>query len=131
MMTDPIADMFARIKNAGLRRFKVVDVPSSRAKSEILRVLEKEGYINGFQKATTAENRSVLRIDLRYYGGKPVINALDRVSKPSRRLYSKVKKIGSVHNGFGIQVLSTSKGVMSDAEARELNVGGEIICRVF
>ncbi|MDR2068109.1 MAG: 30S ribosomal protein S8 [Holosporaceae bacterium] len=130
MMTDPISDMLARIKNAGLRYFDGVDVPSSRIKMGILQVLEREGYINGFEQLKL-EGRSILRVNLRYYEGKPVIKELDRTSKPSCRVYSKLKKIGSVHNGFGIYVLSTSKGIMSDAEAREANVGGEVLCRVF
>jgi small subunit ribosomal protein S8 len=130
MMTDPISDMLARIKNACQRYFETVDIPPSKIKMGILRVLEKEGYINGFQEIME-DNRGVLRVDLRYYEGKPVISMLDRVSKPSRRVYSKLKKISSVFNGFGIYVLSTSKGIMSDAEAKENNVGGEILCKVF
>ena len=130
MMTDPISDMLARIKNACKRYFETVDIPSSKLKAGILRVLEREGYINGF-KEVVVEDRKFLRVELRYYEGKSVIQTLDRVSKPSRRVYSKLKKIGSVFNGFGIYVLSTSKGVMSDAEAKENNVGGEILCKVF
>jgi len=130
MMTDPISDMLARIKNACQRYFETVDIPSSKIKAGILRVLEREGYINGF-KEVSVENRNFLRVDLRYYDGKPVINMLDRVSKPSRRVYSKLKKIAPVYNGFGIYVLSTSRGIMSDAEAKENNVGGEILCKVF
>lgn len=130
MMTDPISDMLARIKNACQRYFETVDIPSSKVKIGILRVLEREGYINGF-KEVKENNRSILKVDLKYYEGKPVIKVLDRVSKPSCRVYSKLKKIDSVFNGFGIYVLSTSKGVMSDAEARENNVGGEILCKVF
>jgi small subunit ribosomal protein S8 len=131
MMTDPISDMLARIKNACQRYFETVDIPSSKIKVGILRVLEREGYINGFQEIEEEGNRRVLRVDLRYYEGKPVIKVLDRVSKPSRRVYSKLKKITSVFNGFGIYVLSTSKGIMSDAEAKENNVSGEILCKVF
>lgn len=130
MMTDPISDMLARIKNACNRYFETVDIPSSKIKAGILRVLEKEGYINGFQEVAV-DGHNFLRVELRYYEGRPVINMLDRVSKPSRRVYSKIKKVGSVYNGFGICVLSTSKGVMSDAEAKENNVGGEVLCKVF
>ena len=130
MMTDSISDMLARIKNACQRYFETVDIPSSKVKVGILRVLEREGYINGF-KEVTENNRKILRVDLKYYEGKPVIKMLARVSKPSCRVYSKLKKISSVFNGFGIYVLSTSKGVMSDAEAKENNVGGEILCKVF
>ncbi|MDR2681518.1 MAG: 30S ribosomal protein S8, partial [Holosporaceae bacterium] len=116
--------------NACQRYFETVDIPSSKIKAGILRVLEREGYINGF-KEVEKDNRNFLRVSLRYYEGKPVINVLDRVSKPSRRVYSKLKKISSVFNGFGIYVLSTSKGIMSYAEAKENNVGGEILCKVF
>jgi len=130
MMTDPISDMLARIKNACMRYFETVDIPSSKVKAGILRVLEREGYINGF-KEIVKDDRDFLRVTLRYYEGKPVIKSLDRVSKPSRRVYSKLKKITNVFNGFGISILSTSKGIMSDAEAKENNVGGEILCKVF
>ncbi|GHU16470.1 30S ribosomal protein S8 [Alphaproteobacteria bacterium] len=130
MMTDPISDMLARIKNACQRYFETVDIPSSKIKAGILRVLEREGYINGF-KEVEKEDRAFLRVSLRYYDGKPVIKVLDRVSKPSRRVYSKIKRVPAVYNGFGIQVLSTSKGIMSDAEAKESNVGGEVLCKVF
>jgi small subunit ribosomal protein S8 len=130
MMTDPIGDMLARIKNACMRYFGTVDVPASKEKAGILRVLEREGYINGF-KEVVVNDFPVLRVDLRYYEGSPVIKTLARVSKPSRRVYSRLKKIGAVFNGFGIYVLSTSKGIMSDSEAKENNVGGEILCKVF
>jgi small subunit ribosomal protein S8 len=130
MMTDPISDMLARIKNACQRYFETVDVPSSKAKAGILRALEKEGYIKGFREIVK-DDRAFLRVTLKYYEGKSVIKELARVSKPSRRVYSRFKKISSVFNGFGIYVLSTSKGIMSDAEAKENNVGGEILCKVF
>ena len=131
MMTDPISDMLARIKNACMRKFETVDIPSSKIKTGILKVLKEEGYINGFKEIEQENGFKALRVTLRYYEGEPVIKVLDRVSKPSRRVYTKLKKIDSVFNGFGIYVLSTSKGVMSDAEAREKNVGGEILCKVF
>jgi small subunit ribosomal protein S8 len=130
MIMDPIADMLARIKNACQRFFSVVDIPSSKIKVGILNVLEKEGYINGFEEVVV-DGRKVLRVVLRYYDGKPVINMLDRVSKSSRRVYSKATKIESVFNGFGINILSTCKGIMSDADAKKSNIGGEVLCRVF
>ncbi|MDR2267852.1 MAG: 30S ribosomal protein S8 [Holosporaceae bacterium] len=130
MMTDPISDMLARIKNACLRRFDVVDVPLSKIKYGILKVLEREGYINGIEEVEV-DGRNFLRVSLKYYEGKSVIKALDRVSKPSRRVYSKLKKVSLAFNGFGIYVLSTSRGILSDAEARDNNIGGEILCRVF
>jgi small subunit ribosomal protein S8 len=130
MMTDPISDMLARIKNACQRYFETVDIPSSKIKAGILQVLEREGYINGFKEVAIG-NFNFLRVDLRYHNGKPVISMLDRVSKPSRRVYSKLKKIAPVCNGFGVSILSTSKGILSDVEAKESNVGGEILCKVF
>lgn len=130
MITDPISDMLARIKNACQRGFKTVDIPPSKIKEGVLKVLEREGYINGFSEIEK-EGRKFFQIVLRYYEGRSVIKILERVSKPSRRMYSKIRKIGGMFNGFGVYVLSTSKGVMSDAEARERNVGGEILCRVF
>jgi small subunit ribosomal protein S8 len=130
MMTDPISDMLARIKNACQRRFKTVDIPLSKVKKGILQALEREGYVNGFEEVGEGVGK-VLRVNLRYYEGEPVVNVLDRISKPSRRVYSKLKKIDSVYNGFGIYVLSTSKGILSDAEAKESNVGGEVLCKVF
>lgn len=130
MMTDPISDMLARIKNACMRYFETVDIPSSKLKVGILQVMEREGYINGFSEVEI-DGRAYLRVNLRYYECKSVIKVLDRVSKPSRRVYSKLKKINSVFNGFGIYILSTSRGIMSDAEAKVNNVGGEILCKVY
>ena len=123
MIVDPISDMLARIKNASQRYFESVDIPSSKIKVGILQVLENEGYINCFEEIKL-EKRVMLRVNLRYHEGRSVIKELDRESKSSCRRYSKLRKIGSVHNGFGIYVLSTSKGIMSDSEARESNVGG-------
>jgi len=129
-MTDPIADMLARMKNAGMRNYLTVDVPASKMKVGILKVLEKEGYIAGFT-SIEKDGHPFIQINLKYFEGKPVIQVLERVSKCSRRVYSKLKRVPRVFNGFGIYVLSTSKGIISDAEARELNVGGEILCKVF
>jgi small subunit ribosomal protein S8 len=130
MIIDPIADMLARIKNACMRCFETVDIPLSKTKANILSVLEREGYINGVAEIEK-EGYKFLRVTIRYYEGRPVIKNLDRVSKSSRRVYSKIRKISPVFNGFGIYILSTSKGIMSDSEARESNVGGEILCKVF
>jgi small subunit ribosomal protein S8 len=130
MITDPVGDMLARIKNACQRYFSTVDIPSSKLKAGILRVLEREGYIGGFEEIQK-DDRRYLRVVLKYYEGASVIKVLDRVSKPSRRVYSKMKKISAVYNGFGIYILSTSAGIVSDVEARKGNVGGEILCRVF
>lgn len=130
MMTDPIADMLARIRNAGMRRFECVDIPSSNIKKGILGVLQREGYINGFSEYEN-DGKQYLRANLRYYDNALVIKVLDKVSKPGRRVYSRIKKLPSVFNGFGIFILSTSKGIMSDAEAKVQNLGGEVLCKVF
>ena len=129
-MTDPIADMLARIKNACMRNYQTVDVPASKIKIGILRVLEREGYILGFSDIEK-DGHPYVRVDLKYHEGKPVIQILERVSKSSCRVYSRLRNIPRVFNGFGIYVLSTSRGVLSDAEAREQNVGGEVLCKVF
>lgn len=129
-MTDPIADMLARIKNASMRSYQTVDVPASKMKAGILRVLEREGYIAGFSDIEK-DGHPYFQIELKYFEGKPVIQVLERVSKSSCRVYSRLKRIPRVFNGFGIYVLSTSKGIISDAEAREQNIGGEILCKVF
>ena len=129
-LTDPIGDMLARIKNSQLRNHKKVEMPSSNFKMKIADVLKNEGYINGFN-VDKNENKQVLIIDLKYNSGSPVISVIERVSKPGRRVYSRATSIPKVMNGLGLAILSTPKGVMSDAEARKNNVGGEIICRVF
>lgn len=129
-MTDPIADMLARIKNACMRGYQTVDVPASNAKAGVLQVLEREGYILGFDRFEK-DGHNYLQVKLKYYDGKPVIQVLSRVSKSSCRVYSKIRNVPRFYNGFGIFVLSTSKGILSDAEAREQNVGGEILCKVF
>lgn len=129
-MTDPIADMLARIKNACLRNYQTVDVPASKMKVGILQVLEREGYILGFENIEK-DGHPYIRVGLKYHDGKSVIQILERVSKSSCRVYSKLNDIPRVFNGFGIYIISTSKGILSDAEAREQNVGGEILCKVF
>lgn len=130
MMTDPIGDMLARMKNAAMRSYKSVLVPYSSIKVGILETLEREGYINGFS-VVEKDGWKYLDVSLRYYDGQPSIRCLERVSKPSRRVYMKRKKLPSVFNGFGIFVLSTSKGILSDSEAKAQNIGGEILCKVF
>lgn len=131
MMTDPIADMLARIRNAQLARHERVEMPASRLKHEIAKILRREGYV----KAARVERRAgkpVLRITLRYdEEGRPAIRELRRISKPGRRVYVGADEIPRVKNGFGIAILSTSKGVLTDREARKLRVGGELICTVF
>ena len=129
-LTDPIGDMIARIKNAQKRNYKKVNLPSSKFKTKIAEVLKSEGYIIDY-KVNEIENKSVLEINLKYNYGNPVINTIERVSKPGRRIFSSAESLPKINNGLGIAILSTPKGVMSDIDARKNKVGGEIICRVF
>jgi len=130
-MTDPLGDMLTRIRN-GLRAKKdLVSAPASRNRQRVLEVLEREGYIRGFEHVDLGGGKAELKIMLKYYEGDPVIQSISRVSSPGRRVYSSVRDLPRIHNGLGISIVSTPKGVLSDAEAREANVGGEIICTVF
>ena len=131
-MTDPVGDLLTRIRNGQSARLDSVTVPASRMRSNVLDVLQREGYIRGFsEKAERNQGFNELRIELKYHEGQPVIRDISRVSKPGRRVYSKVTDLPRVFNGLGISILSTPRGVMSDSEARAANVGGEILCRVF
>ena len=131
-MTDPIADMLTRIRNANKARFKTVNVSMSQMNINIAKVLKKNGYINNYDKVKNEKGRQVLEIILKYPDAKrTVITNIKRISKPGRRVYVPADSIPKVLNGFGIAVLSTSKGVITDAEARELNVGGEILCNIW
>ena len=130
-MNDPIADMLTRIRNSQLRGKSVVNSPASKLRAWVLDVLKDEGYIRGYEKITDEKGFSVLQISLKYYEGLPVIRELKRISKPGRRVYMGAKDIPTVRQGLGLSVVSTPKGVMSDANARSQNVGGEIICTVF
>jgi small subunit ribosomal protein S8 len=129
-VSDPVGDMLARIRNAQERGKSKVVVPPSRLRERVLEVLHKEGYIRGF---TTVEQggKSELEVELKYFDGAPVIKEVHRVSKPGRRVYASVSTLPSVYNGLGIAILSTPKGVMTDADARAQNVGGEVLCTVF
>lgn len=129
-LTDPLGDMLTRIRNAQLRGRSAVSSPSSKLRENVLNVLEREGYIRGFAEIEK-DGRRELEIQLKYFDGAPVISEIKRVSKPGRRVYSAVKDLPLVRNGLGISVLSTPKGVMSDADARAQNVGGEILFRVY
>ncbi|MEK6576191.1 MAG: 30S ribosomal protein S8 [Nitrospirota bacterium] len=130
-MTDPIADMLTRIRNASMRRIEEVDLPSSRIRVEIARILREEGFLKGF-KATKEEGLDVLRLFLKYTEEeRPVISGLTRVSKPGRRVYAGTKEIPPVKRGLGIAIVSTSSGIMTDKEARKNNIGGEVICYVW
>jgi small subunit ribosomal protein S8 len=131
-MTDPIADMLTRIRNANRGRFKSADVLMSRMNVNIADVLKKAGYISGYDTKKEDGDREKLRIYLKYHDAKnAVITDIQRVSRPGRRVYVKGEKIPKVLNGYGTAILSTSRGVMTDQEARELNVGGEILCNVW
>ena len=130
-MTDPIADMLTRIRNGLMAGKSVVDTPASKTRQRILDVLQREGYIRGYTRTEGEANHATLSIELKYMEGEPVIRTINRVSKPGRRVYSSVRDLPRVHNGLGISIVSTPKGVLSDAEARESNVGGEVLCTVF
>tara|TARA_B100001123_G_scaffold347154_1_gene395948 strand:- start:221 stop:616 length:396 start_codon:yes stop_codon:yes gene_type:complete len=129
-LSDPIGDMIARIKNASLRNYKKVQIPASKFKTKIADVLKNEGYIINY-KVESGDGKDVLLIDLKYSSGNPVINSIQRVSKPGRRIFSSAESLPKVSNGLGIAIISTPKGVMTDQDARKNQVGGEIICKVF
>ncbi len=129
-LSDPIGDMIARIKNASLRNYKKVQIPSSKFKLKIADVLKSEGYIIDC-KIINDDGKDNILIDLKYNSGNPVINSIQRVSKPGRRIFSSAESLPKVSNGLGIAIISTPKGVMTDQEARKNQVGGEIICKVF
>ena len=128
---DPIGDMLTRIRNGQMRSLNKISIPFSVFRSEILEVLKKEGYIINFSIDKGENNKKLLLVDLKYYEGQPVIREIKRISKPGRRVYSRATSIPRVHNGLGLAILSTSKGVMSDTDAMKNNLGGEIICKVF
>jgi small subunit ribosomal protein S8 len=131
-MTDPIADMLTRIRNANKARFKTVNINVSQMNVNIAKVLKKAGYINTYDKVKNEKGQQMLEIIMKYPDSKrTVITNIKRVSKPGRRVYVASDSIPKVLNGFGISILSTSSGVITDAEARELNVGGEVLCNVW
>jgi small subunit ribosomal protein S8 len=130
-MSDPLGDMLTRIRNGQRVGKSTVCCPASKFRANVLGVLEREGFIRGFSWAELATGLQELTIELKYADGEPVIREINRVSKPGRRVYSGIKDLQRVYNGLGISILSTPRGVMSDAEAREANVGGEVLCRVF
>ena len=129
--SDPIGDMITRIRNAQLRASHNVNIPNSKFRARILDVLKQEGYISDYKLSPDSKNKSTLQVDLKYSNGLPVIKEIKRISKPGRRVYSRANSIPKIQNGLGLAILSTSKGVMSDSDARKNNLGGEIICRVF
>ena len=130
-MNDPLGDMLTRIRNAGMRRKTKVSTPGSRLRANVLEVLKEEGYIRGYSTTDFGNGRTEFEIELKYHEGLPVIREIERVSKPGRRVYSAVAAMPRVANGLGITIVSTPKGVMADHSAREQNVGGELLCRVF
>ena len=128
-LNDPIGDMLARIKNSLMRNHKKVNLPSSNFKVKLAEVLKSEGYIIDYK--ITDEIKPNLEINLKYSSGNPVINSIERVSKPGRRIFSSAESLPKINNGLGIAIVSTPKGVMTDIDARKQKVGGEIICKVF
>ena len=129
--TDPIADMITRIRNAQLRTLKTVAIPNSKFRARILDVLKEEGYISDYKFIADTKSKGSLLVDLKYNNGLPVIREITRVSKPGRRIYTKIKNLPSYYNGYGTTIVSTSKGIMTDKKARSSNLGGEILCQVF
>ena len=130
-VNDPIGDMIARIRNAQMRSKSKVSMPGSKQRERVLEVLKTEGFIRGYASVAHASGRSELEIELKYFDGEPVIREISRVYKPGRRVYASVKALPRVNNGLGVAILSTPKGVMADHDARDANVGGEVLCTVF
>ena len=130
-MSDPLGDMLTRIRNGQSARKDVVNSPSSRFRSNVLDVLKREGYIRDYTRREVRPGIAEVDIQLKYHEGEPVIREISRVSTPGRRVYSKIKDLQRVYNGLGIAILSTPRGVLSDTEARDMNVGGEVLCQVF
>ncbi len=130
-MSDPLGDMLTRIRNAQRSRHSNCVAPASSLRADVLDVLKREGFIRGFTTEEVRTGVALLRIELKYNEGEPVIKEINRVSRPGRRVYSKIKELPRVYGGLGISILSTPRGVLSDAEARAANVGGEVLCRVF
>jgi small subunit ribosomal protein S8 len=130
-MTDPLGDMLTRIRNGQRAHKNTVMAPASKLRSNVLEVLKREGFIRGYSQAEVRPGITELNIELKYHEGDPVIREISRVSTPGCRVYSRIKDLGRVYNGLGISILSTPRGVMSDAEARDANVGGEVLCQVF
>ena len=130
-INDPLGDLLTRIRNAQLRRKDKVSSPGSRLRANVLDVLKDEGYIRGYTTTDFGNGRTEFEIELKYFDGAPVIRDISRVSKPGRRVYASVRNLPRINNGLGIAIVSTPKGVMADHDAREANVGGEVLCTVF
>ena len=127
---DPIGDMITRIRNAQMRLLNNVKIPNSKFRAKILDVLKQEGYISNYKLLSDPNKKSSLSVDLKYNNGIPVIKEIKRVSKPGRRIYARATSIPRIQNGLGLAIVSTSKGIMTDNDARSKNVGGEIICKI-
>ena len=130
-MVDPLGDLLSRIRNAQMRNKSKVSTPGSKMRARVLDVLKSEGYIRGYAAVEHKDGRSEFEIELKYFDGAPVIREIERVSKPGRRVYASVKALPRINNGLGVAIVSTPKGVMADHDARDQNVGGEILCTVF
>ncbi len=130
-VNDPLGDMLTRIRNAQLRKKGKVTTPGSKIRANVLDVLEQEGFIRGYSTTEYGNGRTEFEVELKYFDGEPVIKQIERVSKPGRRVYANVDAMPRVANGLGITIVSTSMGVMADHAARENNVGGEVLCKVF
>ena len=130
-LNDPLGDLIARITNAQMRKKPKVSTPGSRLRVSVLEVLKHEGFIRGYSSVEHKDGRKELEIELKYFDNEPVIREIARVSKPGRRVYVAVRNLPRVNNGLGISILSTPKGVMADHDARDANVGGEVLCKVF
>ena len=130
-MSDPLGDMLTRIRNGQSARKDVISAPASRLHINVLDVLQREGFIRGYAHEDVRPGVATLNIELKYVDGDPAIREISRVSTPGRRVYSNIRDLPRIYNGLGISIISTPRGVMSDAEARETNVGGEVLCQVF
>ena len=130
-MSDPLGDMLTRIRNGQGARMSRIVAPASKLRANVLEVLKAEGFIRGYSQGKNASGHPEFEIELKYFDGEPVIREISRVSKPGRRIYSSSKDLNTVHNGLGISILSTPQGVMTDHQARKVNVGGEVLCEVF
>ncbi len=130
-VTDRLGDMLTRIRNGQMANLASVDCPSSGFLKRVLEVMQREGYIRGFSEVQKGKGQPVLSIELKYHEGAGAIRKIDRVSKPGRRVYAGIDDLGRVFNGLGVSIISTPRGVLSDNEAREQNVGGEVLCRIF
>ena len=130
-INDPLGDLLTRIRNAQMRRRGKITTPGSKLRARVLEVLQAEGYIRGFTSTEYGNGRTEFEVELKYFDGEPVIRSIQRVSKPGRRVYASVDTLPRVADGLGVVILSTPKGVMADHMAREINVGGEVLCQVF